>query len=58
MTFKWALTLFLYSVISFKYIEKVARYKPMANEQFKDDDFEDEDLQVGSDGAPPTEGKT
>ena len=63
MTFKWGLTLFLYSVISFKYIDKMAKYKPMANEEFEDDDPEVGDPQVKPDNdepiqAPPTEGKT
>ena len=44
MNFKWGLTLFLYALMSFKYLEKVVSFKRMVNEDFNDlhDDIEQE----------------
>ena len=37
MNFKWGLTLFLYALRSFKYLDKVVKFRSMKN-----DDYEDE----------------
>ena len=43
MNFKWGLTLFLYALMSFKYLDKVVSFKRMVNEDFNDqDDIEPE----------------
>lgn len=43
MNFKWGLTLFLYALMSFKYLDKVVNFKRMVNEDFNDhDDLEQE----------------
>ena len=44
MNFKWGLTLFLYALLSFKYLDKVISFKRMVNEDFNDhDDIEQEE---------------
>lgn len=43
MNFKWGLTLFLYALMSFKYLDKVVGFKRMVNQDFNDhDDLEQE----------------
>lgn len=42
MNFKWGLTLFLYALKSFKYLDKVVKFKSATNEPFQDDDDDDE----------------
>ena len=37
MNFKWGLTLFLYALMSFKYLDKVVGFKRMVNQDFDDD---------------------
>lgn len=51
MNFKWGLTLFLYALMSFKYLEKVVSFKRMVNEDFNDlhDDIEQEVEEVRTD---------
>lgn len=43
MNFKWGLTLFLYAIISFKYLEKVVSFRRMVNENFDDHDDIDQE---------------
>ena len=43
MNFKWGLTLFLYALMSFKYLDKVVGFKRVVNQDFNDhDDLEQE----------------
>lgn len=42
MNFKWGLTLFLYAIKSFKYLDKFVKVKSTRNEPFQNDDDDDE----------------
>ena len=55
MNFKWGLTLFLYALISFKYLDKVVNFQRMVNENFNDDVDEEGEAEVRTDlEANPT----
>ena len=53
MNFKWGLTLFLYALMSFKYLDKVVGFKRMINEDFNDHD----DLEQEGEGEGEGEGE-
>ena len=42
MNFKWGLTLFLYALKSYKYLDKFVKVQSARNEPFQNDDNDDE----------------
>ena len=46
MNFKWGLTAFLYALRSFKYLDKVVKFRSMKNDDYADEDEIDRDIQT------------